>query len=213
MQIVKKEENKESIYEIEFDKEVLRKLISEIITSCSFRRQERCFIEARDLDEAKQKIASKKDFNGNTLYKDVTDIKEEPINDSFDYWRHGDPKPYSFQTNLLVRPQLVDFLINLLKGEVEEIDYEWFAEKKELTEKQRVQEEINNLDKEINSISNFKTARKIEKLQQLAAKVNYLNSIPDFDKEKLEYFYSLAEQCIELFLIQQTIQYQRKQKI
>lgn len=208
MQIKMNTENRESIYELVYDEETMKLLISDIIKKCSIRRRTRCRVKARTHNEAETQINSATDWNGNKIYENVSDIRAEAVDDPFDYWRHGDPVPYSFTSDKLVSPQLVGFLISILNGDP--IDYEWFTNRKELSKKQEVQMEIQSLDSEINGISNFDTTRKIQMLESLATKMNYLSSIPDFDYDALSHYYSIAEKCINLELVQETIRYQKK---
>ncbi len=208
MQIIRKDKNKESTYEIVYDEETIRTLINEIINNCSFRRNQRCCVEARTFEDAKVLIDSTVDWNGNKIYENVNDIRAEEINDPFDYWRHGDPRPFSFSTDVLISPELVQFLIKIINGE--QIDYEWFESRKELTFKQDKQAKIQLLDSQINEVSNFDTERKIGMLQILAIKVKTYNDIPVFDNSKLSKYYDIAESYIVLDLIQETIKHQRK---
>ena len=208
MQIVMNTENKESIYELVYDEESIRSLISEIITNCSIRKQCKSRFEARTYAEVENKIKSATDWNGNKIFENVSNIKEEPVNDPFDYWRHGDPVPYSFTSDKLLSPKLVNFLINLLNGE--NIDYEWFTARKELSVKQELQLEIQKIDSQINEISNFETKRKIDKLEELARRVRDFADIPEFDYDLLSKYYDIAQNCIQLELIQETVKFQKK---
>lgn len=210
MQIVMNNENKESIYELVYDEETIRGLISEIITNCSIRKQCKSCFEARTYAEVENKINSATDWNGNKIFENVSNIKEEPVNDPFDYWRHGDPVPYSFTSDKLLSPKLVDFLINLINGE--NIDYEWFTSRKELSAKQELLLEIQKMDSQINKISNFETRIKIDKLEELARRVHDYDGIPEFDHDLLSKYYDIAESHITLELVQETIKYQRTLK-
>lgn len=210
MQIVMNSDNKESIYELVYDEELIRSLISEIITNCSIRKQCKSHFEARTYAEVENKINSATDWNGNKIFENVGNIKEEPVNDPFDYWRHGDPVPYSFTSDKLLSPKLVDFLINLLNGE--NIDYEWFTSRKELSVKQELLLEIQKMDSQINKISNFETRIKIDKLEELARRVRDYDDIPEFDYDLLSKYYDIAESYITLELVQETIKYQRTLK-
>jgi len=208
MQIVMNTENKESIYELIYDEESIRRLISEIITNCSIRKRRKSCIEARNHKELEEKINSAIDFNGNKIYENVGDIKIEPVNDPYGMWRHNDPVPFSFTSDLLISPKLVDFLIKIINGE--EIDYKWFASRKELSQKQELQQEIQKIDSQINEISNFETKRKIDKLEELARRVLDLTDIPDLDYDLLSKYYDIAQKCIQLELIQETVKFQKK---
>ena len=127
MKLVKNTENRESIYEIVYEESTIKELISEIIKNCSIRVRGRHRVEANTLEGAKNKIDSLVDSIGNKIYENVTDIREEQVNDPFDYWRHGDPVPYSFEADVLVSPKLVGFLNILLSGEkISLYSYEYF---------------------------------------------------------------------------------------
>lgn len=208
MQIVVNRENKELIYELINDEESIKNLISEIIKNCSIRKESKCYIAARTYNEAEAKINSSTDWNGVKIYENVSNICEEPINDPFDYWRHGDPKTYSFTARKLIIPQLVYFLKDILKGKY--INPEWFINREELNKKQELHLEIKKLDYDINQISNFDTERKIKMLKELANKLEYLNNFPNFNYELLSKYYDISEDCIKLELIQETIKYQKK---
>ena len=208
MQIVINSENRECIYELVYDEESIRSLISDIIANCSIRKQCKSRFEACSYAEVKNKINSATDWNGNKIFENVTNINEEPVNDPFDYWRHGDPVPYSFISDKLLSPKLADFLINLINGE--NIDYEWFTSRKELSVKQELQLEIQKLDSEINKISNFETRIKIDKLEELARRVRDYDGIPAFDYELLSKYYDIAQNCIQLELIQETVKFPKK---
>jgi len=211
MEIVKKSENKESVYEIVFDEEQIKNLRNEIIKNCSIRVRDRHRVEAKTLEGAKDKINSLVDSIGNKIYENVTDIREEQVNDPFDYWRHGDPVPYSFEADVLVSPKLVGFLNNLLSGEdaISLYGYEYFKERKELSKKDDLNMEIKEKDSAINQISNFDTETKIKELDELAYMLKRLQNIPAFDYEKLSTYYDYADNCISLELVQETIKYKR----
>lgn len=208
MEIVINNGNKQSIYELIYDEKMLKSLISEIIKNCSIRKRSKSCIEARNCEELEGKINSAVDFNGNKIYENVSDIKVEPIDDPYGMWRHNDPSPYSFTSDLLMSPKLVDFLIKIINGE--EIDYEWFASRKELSQKQELQSEMQQLDLEVNQISNFDYEAKIEMLKKLSDKLKHYNNIPDFNYELLAKYYDMAEDCIILDLIQETVTYKKK---
>jgi len=208
MQILMNEGNKQLIYELVYDEETLKNLISEIIKNCSIRRRRKSCIEARNHKELEEKINSAIDFNGNKIYENVSDIKVEPVDDPYGMWRHNDPVPFSFTSDLLISPELVDFLIKIISGE--EIDYKWFASRKELNQKHELHLEILELDLEINQISNFETKRKIEMLKKLDDKVKHFNNIPDFNYKLLAKYYDMAKECITLDLIQETVTYKKK---
>ena len=210
MQMIMNEGNKQSIYELVYDEETLKSLISEIIKNCSIRRKRKSCIEARNHKELEEKINSAIDFNGNKIYENVRDIKVEPVDDPYGMWRHNDPVPFSFTSDLLISPKLVDFLIKIISGE--EIDYKWFASRKELSQKHELRLEILELDLEINQISNFETKRKIEMIKKLDDKVKQFNNIPDFNYELLAKYYDMAKECITLELIQETVTYKKINK-
>lgn len=211
MEITKTSENKVSVYEIVFDEEQIKNLRNEIIKNCSIRVRGRYRVEAKTLEGAKNKIDALVDSIGNKIYENVTDIREEQVNDPFDYWRHGDPVPYSFEADALVSPKLVGFLNNLLSGEdaISLYGYEYFKERKELSEKTKLAMEINAKDYEINQISNYDTERKMQMLEEFAYMLDRLQNIPAFDYKKLSSYYDLAEQAINLELVQETIKYKR----
>lgn len=207
MEIRRKVDNTESVYEIQYDEQQIKNLINEIIKDCSIRRTETHCIEARYEKDLLEKINSTVFWENIPVYENIRKIKEEPINDPFDYWRRGDPVPYSFESDTLNVPGLVSFLINLLEDK--EVDYDWFVERRELSYKKELLKELEDLDKEINKVSNYDTKEKIRMLENLARQVKYINSIPDYDMEKLNYYYSLAESYIRLELVQQIIRYRK----
>lgn len=202
-----KDGNTESTYDLSFDEETIRNLISNIIDDCSIRRNRTSCVEAHSLDHTETKINSARDWKGNKIYENVSDIKQEPVNDPFDYWRIGDPVPFSFTSDELLTPQLVTFLNNILKGR--KVDYEWFSNREELTQRQRVQQEVEKLDIQINETSNFETDKKIKLLQFLAIKQDYLNQIPDFNYDTLSNYYDIAENCLNLDLVKTTTTFQK----
>lgn len=211
MEITKTSENKVSVYELVFDEEQIKNLRNEIITNCSIRVRGRYRVEAKTHEGAKKIINSLVDSIGNKIYENVTDIREEQVNDPFDYWRHGDPVPYSFEADALVSPKLVRFLNNLLSGEDEFslFKYDNFKDREELSEKSKLHMKILLLDHEISQISNMDTERKIQKLKELALLIELFNDIPNFDYEKLSNYYDLVDKAISLELVQETIKYKR----
>ena len=104
MQIVINEGNKELIYELYYDEKSLKTLISEIIKNCSIIKEGKYFIQARSYKEAETTINSTTNYNGDKIYKNVSNIKEESIDDPFDFWRHGDPLTYSFKAKSYAWP-------------------------------------------------------------------------------------------------------------
>lgn len=210
MQIVEKKGNRESIYEVVYDQNAIKSLISEIIENCSIRRRTESQINTteNEIEKIKTLVSSIKDWNGNKVHENISGIKRAPLYDPCDYWRIGDPLPYSFTSDELLTPKLVYFLINLL--EEKKFDYEGFARRKELNVKKELELEIKKIDSQINEISNFETERKINKLNELASRVSDLNNIPNFDYNLLSKYYDIAEKYIELVLIEEKITYQRK---
>lgn len=209
MQIVVNTDNKKLIYELVYDEETIKKLINEIIENCSIRRKGKYCVTARTSAEAQRKINCSLSWNYSKIHENVSDLCEEPSKDSLGFWRIGDPKTYSFTSERLTNPRLVNFLIDILYND-QNINYEWFVNRKELTQKQELQLEIQKLDSDINQISNFETERKIKMLQKLANKLISLNNIPDFNYELLAKYYDLAEKCLKLELLQETTIYQKK---
>lgn len=208
MQIIKKEGNRELIYELVYDENVINKLIHDITNNCSLRIRRQSRVQETASKYAIKKINSMTDYCGNKIYENVSELNEEPVYDPCDYWRHGDPVPFSFYADTLVSPSLVNFLVKLLKNE--DVDYNWFVERKELTLRESIQADMMNLSQEIDQISNFDTDKKIAKLKDLAWKVKQFELVPNFDYDLLAKYYDLASQAISLELIQETIVHQRK---
>ena len=50
------------------------------------------------------------------------------------------------------------------------------------------------------------------KLEELARRVRDFADIPEFDYDLLSKYYDIAQNCIQLELIQETIKYQKKLK-
>lgn len=200
--------NKKLVYELIYDEKSIRNLISEIIEKCSIRKECKSEIKACGYADAEKEIASIKDFNSNKIHINVKNLNQEPLNDPYDYWRNGDPLTFSFTSDKLFSPKLVDFLINLINGH--DIDYNWFTSKKELSLKLELKAEIKKLSDQINGISNFETKRKISKLEELDKRINETLDIPDFDHDLLFKYYAIAQSCIQLELIQETLQFQPK---
>lgn len=207
MKIVMNSENKSLTYKLAYNNDLIKELISEIIKNCSIRKRRKYYVEARTTEEAKNKISSTINYNGDKIYENVSDITREPVNDPYGYWRPGDLVQYSFNSDVLFSPELVNFLINLLNGE--NIDYEWFANRKELRAKQDLQLEIQRLDSEIDLISNYETKGKIKKLEELDKKIRELFNIPRFDYNLLSKYYDIAGTYIKLELVEETIKYQK----
>lgn len=210
MQIIVNTENRESVYEVVYDENVLRDLINNLINDCSIRVRCRSRVQARYVNDAINKIDSTKDFCGNKIYENVSDIREEPVYDPCDYWRHGDPVPYSFSSDRLFSPELVNFLVNIINEK--QVDFDWFTNRTELFKRAKLEDEIKKIDSEINEISNFDTKKKISKLEELERKVNQLENMPAFNYDLLAKYYDMAQNCIKLELVQETIKYQRKLK-
>lgn len=210
MNLVINTDNKESIYELVYNEETIKGLISEIIKNCSFRKKSRYVVQARTKEGAESQIISNIFWDEIKTYENVSDIQAEAVNDPFDYWRPGDPRPYSFEAEAIVVPELVRYLMNILNEE--EIDYDWFKKRKELSKKEDMQAEIQRLDSEINQTSNFDTETKIRMLEELSVRVKHLNDIPSFDKELLSRYYDIVDECVQLELVQETIKYQRTLK-
>lgn len=204
MQIVMNTENEESIYELVYDEESIRNLISDIITNCSIRKQcESCFeiMDRADSVKVNYEITAT-DWNGNKIHEKVRNINSKPV-----YGCCGSYILYSFTSDKLLSPKLVEFLIDLLNGK--KIDYEWFTSREELSKKQELQLYIQNIDSQINEISNFETKRKIDKLEELAIAVRHFDRISDFDYDLLSKYYDIAQDCIQLKLIQKTFKFQK----
>lgn len=208
MQFIVKEDNRELVYELVYDENVINGLIHEITNNCSIRVRKNSRVEEVAEKYALQKINSMTDFCGNKIYENVSKLKEEPVHDPLDYWRHGDPVPFSFSADTLVVPSLVNFLVKLLKGE--EVDYEWFTSRKELSVRESIQADMMNISDEIDQISNFDTKKKISRLEDLARKIKQFENVPNFNYELLAKYYDVVDKAISLELIQETIVHQRR---
>lgn len=211
MLVVINKENKQSIYKLTYDEEQIKKLINTVINLCSIRRKGRYIVQACSKKEAEEQINSTKTWNDINIYENVSDIVRETVNDPFDYWRPGDPSPYSFEAEALFVPELVTYLIDIINGE--NIDYDEFIARSELNRKQEIELKIQKLDLEINNISNFDTKRKIAKLEELATQVKFLNEVPNFDYDLLSKYYDIAESYMELELLQETVTYPKRRNL
>ena len=210
MQIVINNENKESTYELIFNDEKLINLIDEIIKNCAFRKNSRYVVEARTKNEAERQIENNIFWKEIKTYENFSDIRVEEVNDPNDYWRPGDPRPYSFEADAIVVPDLAIYLMNILNGK--DIDYNWFLKREELYKKDNMMKKIQQLDLEINQISNFDWDKKINMLEEFARTFKRFTNTPCFDTELLSSFYDKAENCVKLELVQETIKYQKKLK-
>ena len=208
MQIVINNENKELTYELNFNEEEVINLIDEIIEKCAFRKKGRYVVEARTKNEVERQIENNIFWKDIKSYENFSDIRVEEVNDPNDYWRPGDPKPFSFEAEAIVVPDLVNYLMNILNEK--DIDYNWFINREELSKKDSMMKKIQQLDFEINQISNFDWDKKIKMLEEFATIFKQFNNIPYFDAELLSSFYDKAENYIKLELIQETIKYQKK---
>lgn len=205
-QVVIKNNDEELTYDLSYDRTELKDLIYEIIKDCSVRKRIRTYIETRkyNKDDILKDIYSTYDLNGNQVYENVDDLKFEPRGKC---WEHCDPEPYSFISDRLMSPKLVDFLLGVFYGE--NIDYEWFSDRKELTEKEDLKMRMEKLDSQINKISNYDTERKIEELKNFGEILQQFNDYPDFDPELLSKYYDKAEKCINLELVQKVTYYKK----
>lgn len=209
MEIVRNEGNRELVYELVYDYDKVIMLIKEIIENCSITKRDRFVVEARAW-QVEDVINNSIVFPNFKMYSNVSDIKEEPINDPCDYWRHGDPRPYSFLADKLIVPELVHFLIKILNNE--SVDFDWFENTKELSRKKDLDLEIINFDLEIRKVSNFETEKKIDMLTELNRKVKVLKNIPEFDYDVLAGYYAKAKEVVKLELVQETIKYRKRNK-
>ena len=209
MEIVRTEGNRELVYELVYDYDKVVMLIKEIIENCSITKRDRFVVETRAW-EVEDVINNTMIWDNFKMYSNVSDIKAEPINDPCDYWRHGDPAPYSFLADKLVVPELVHFLIRVINNE--NVDFDWFVNNKELDRKKDLELEIKKLDLEIDKISNFETEKKIDMLTELYRKVKVLKNIPEFDYDVLAGYYAKAKEVVKLELVQETIKYRKRNK-
>ena len=211
MLVVINKENKQSIYKLTYDEEQIKELINTIINDCSIKRKGRYIIEAHSKKEAEEQIYSATTWNGINIYENVSDIVRETVNDPFDYWRPGDPVPFSFEAEALFVPELVNYLIDILNDNND--TYDEFIARSELSIKQNTELKIQKLDLEINNISNFETKRKIAKLEELATNIKFLNELPNFDYDLLSRHYDMAESYMELELLQETVTYPKRRNL
>ena len=143
MEIVKTSENKESVYELVYEENTIKELISEIITNCSIRVRGRYRVEAKTLEEAEDKINASIDLIGNKVYENVSDIRGEEVYDTFDYCFLPIHVSYIFEADALVSPKLVEFLNKLLSDEeITFREYELFKERKEVFRKDELNHEL-----------------------------------------------------------------------
>lgn len=209
MQIIAKDGNKESVYELTYDCEEIKQLIGSIIENCSVRIKQKCCIEAMTFWEAENIINSKVDWSGNKIYENVKDLHEEPTNEPMDFLRR-DPRPYSFIADLLIVPELAEFLIHILNEE--EVDYTWFLERRELTRAVDIKKQIMFLNCQIDIISKFNIEKKVAMLKQLEILMKQLKEIPNINYNLLEVYYDMTERCVQLNLVEEVTTHKRNIK-
>lgn len=207
MQITKIQDNKESIYELVYDRTEIYNLAKEIATNCSIRVFQKCYVTANTRDEAKSIIENALDISGKKIYGNVGYIEQEPVNDPFDYWRPGDPVTFSFMADKLVVPKIVNFLLDLFDNH--DIDYDWFTNRSEITKKDEIKTTINNLQDEVNKLDYDQVNLRIEMLTKLADLLKGYETLPKFDYELLSSYYDKAEELINLELLQETTYYRK----
>lgn len=210
MKVVINTDNKESVYELLFDERVIKNLIDEIIKNCSFRNKSRYIVEARTKNDAERLIENDIFWKEIKTYENISDIRAEEVNDPNDYWRPGDPRLYSFEAEAIIVPELVIYLMDILNGN--DIDYEWFINRKELHKKDDMMNKIHALDLVINQTSNFNWETKIRMLNEFAVEFKRFKDIPNFDKELLTKYYLMVENSIKLDLVEETIKYKKRLK-
>ncbi len=230
-----KTENTESLYEIEFDPEELKSLIKEIYEKCSIRCEARTEFDTNDPALSISLFSNMMDIYGNKLHENIRNVKSLPVDDPEDYWRNGDEVPYEITSDKLFTPLLAYFLTGILHGKYSDdnrvdyaqewsiwtpesthlhhfvnMNYDWFKNREELKERDKVQGKIFQLNNEINSMSNFDIDKKIAKLEELRSLIAEAELIPEFDPNLLSEYYDRAEKCLHLNLIQETRFYGRK---
>lgn len=207
MQVDNKNINNKGFYELVYFREGIEILLGELIDKFSIRRSTKTYTYANNCEEVVNMINSSFDWKGNKIYEDVIELKEE-VDRSLEQQNNG-LKLYSFMSNRLVSSKLVDFLVDLISDK--KIDYDWFVNRKELSEKEDLLIEMGKLNSEIDSIDNYDTENKISKLRHLGSLKKKYDSIPDFDFNKLKKYYDLADKCIRLDDIQN--EFKSKQKV
>lgn len=207
MQITKIQDNKESVYELIYDRTEIYNLAKEIATNCSVRANQKCYVTAMTRDEAEKKVESSIDISGMKVYENVSDIMQEPVKDPLDYLRPGDPVTFSFMADKLVVPKIVNFLLALFDNH--DIDYDWFTDRIELTMKDEMKNRIDNLQTEVNKLDYDQVNLRIEMLTKLADLLKGYETSPKFDYELLSSYYDKAEELINLELLQETTYYRK----
>lgn len=207
MQITKIQDNKESVYELIYDRTEIYNLAKEIATNCSVRVSQKCYVLARTMDEAKNRIENSIDINEKKVYENVEDIKQEPVNDSLDYWRPGDPVTFSFMADKLVVPKIVNFLLDLFDNHY--ANYDEFIQRHEITMKDEMKSTIDNIQAEVNKLDYDQVNLRIEMLTKLAELLKSYETLPKFDYELLSSYYDKAEELINLELLQETTYYRK----
>ena len=199
MENIENQTSKELVY----DEQLIRDLICDIIKDCSYRETKTDYrTVGRTYRKAYDEIISATNFNGDRIYENVCNFF------GTGEYRSGEGEIFVFRADALISPQLVTFLMDMIDGE--EVDYNWFINREEIKEQEKLELEIKRLDEEINGISNFQTELKIRRLKDLAWYVNKLNFIERFNLEKLSGYYDLAEQYIGVGLAQEKETFQKK---
>ena len=188
-------ENQTSI-ELVYDEELIRELICDIIKDCSYRETRTDYrTVGRTYRNAYDEIKSATNLNGDKIYENICNFF------GTGEYRSGEGEIFIFRADALFSPQLVTFLMDMINGE--EVDYNWFINREEIKEKEKVELAIKQLDEKINGISNFQTEWKIMKLKDLAWYLNKLESLSKVDYDVLNRYYDLAEQYISVGLVQE----------
>lgn len=207
MQVDNKNINNNGFYELVYFKEGIEILLGELIDKFSIRRSTKTYTYANNCEEVVNMINSSFDWKGNKIYEDVIELKEE-VDRSLEQQNNG-LKLYSFMSNRLVSPKLVGFLADLISDK--KIDYDWFVNRKEFSEKEDLLIEMGKLNSEIDSIDNYDTENKIFKLRHLGSLKKKYDSIPNFDFNELKKYYDLADKYMRLDDIQN--EFKSKQKV
>ena len=201
MEFIERNDNIESVYYVDINKDKLKELLNDIIKKINYKINGE-FILSNDVkvDFNNKKIISGACLpNGDDLFVNIKNI-----------CRFTSSGPYSYHNDSIkiigdkvIVPELVNIIQDILSEKNESINK--LLNYKDNDEIENINLRIENQNYSINKISNFDFSKKIKALNNLKKLCEYKEKEYYFDTTLLLHYYMQVLDCIELKLISEKI--------
>ena len=201
MEFIERNDNIESVYYVDINKDKLKELLNDIIKKINYKINGE-FILSNDVkvDFNNKKIISGACLpNGDDLFVNIKNICRFTSNGPYSY--HNDS--IKIIGDKVIVPELVNIIQDILSEKNESIKK--LLKYKDNDEIENINLRIENQNYSINKISNFDFSKKIKALNNLKKLCEYKEKGYYFNTTLLLHYYMQVLDCIELKLISEKI--------